>query len=90
MAISKASIINREEVEEARAKLDAWVSSIRGLARIHRCAHTLTFSQAVKLARPLHLSLHHANQAAIASMRSCIEAGIPEEELVAIRTLLFG
>lgn len=90
MAITKASIASPEEMIEARDKIDAWVSSIRGLARIHRCAHTLAFSRAVKDARPLVFTLQRARESVAASMRECVNAGIPEEELVSIRTLLFG
>lgn len=62
------------------AKADAWVSAIRGLARIHRCAHTIEISHAVKVARTGNIPM---------ATKFAIDAGIPAEELKSVETLIF-
>lgn len=63
------------------AKADAWVSAIRGLARIHRCAHTLQISHALKVARTGNIKM---------ATQFAVEAGIPAEELKSVETLIFN
>lgn len=67
---------------EEQARIDAWVISIRKLARANGCAHTLAVNHAIKFARTAPQSN--------AVITACVEAGIPEDQLIAIHTLIFG
>lgn len=74
---------------EQDERIDAWVCAIRNMARSHGVAHKASFSKSVAVTRKrmatetfpalLQMSFTHA-----------VSAGIPEEELIAVRTLLFG
>lgn len=75
---------------EMQVKLDAWVSSIRGLARQHGVAHRTEIGRAVKevnLARSKPVLLETVLNFSLAKAEY---AGIPEDELIAVRTLIFG
>jgi hypothetical protein len=65
---------------EEVAKIDAWVCGIRGLARTHRCAHTLNISTAIAMARKGYAPM---------AINLCQEVGIPRDELVTLHTLIF-
>lgn len=66
---------------EELARAHAWVSAIRGLARQHRCAHKLELSHAIRVARTGNVPM---------ATQFAMQAGIPNEELVALSTLIFG
>lgn len=75
---------------EMQAKLDAWINSIRGLARQHGVAHRPAIGRAVKdlrlaTSKPVILEV-----VVRSSVESCAEAGIPKDELISVRTLIFG
>ena len=74
---------------EEQIKLDAWVNAIRTLARQHGVSHRIHISEAVKTARKTLATQTLANQVQESS-RMAIVGGIPAEEMVAIRTLIFG
>lgn len=60
--------------------------AVRQLARIHKCAHKIEVSNVLKSMRT-HGILVHAHRDVIATLAG---AGIPEEELVAVYTLIYG
>ena len=66
---------------EEQAKLDAFVAALRGLARTNSCAHRLSFSHAIKAARVWDFA---------AAARFAHTAGIPDEQVTAVYTLIFG
>lgn len=75
---------------EMQAKLDAWVNSIRALARTHGVAHRPTIGRVVKdlrlaTSKPVILDIVLRS-----SIESCADVGIPKDELIAVRTLIFG
>ena len=74
---------------EEQQKVDAWVYAVRTLARQHGCAHREGVNFAVKSARRL-LVTESLSTMIYLSSRNAQSAGIPEEELLAIRTLIFG
>jgi hypothetical protein len=73
----------REESAAFQAKRDAWIAAIRQLSRIHKCSHTAAIANAIKFARVEPVG-------ATTSFKICVQAGIPEAELVAVMTLIFG
>lgn len=76
--------------DEWAAKLDAWVLAIRNLARIHKVAHRVYINDAVKEVRkPVTLNWTPMKRVD-ESFRMAVTGGIPEEELLAVRTLIFG
>lgn len=75
---------------EMQAKLDAWINSIRGLARQHGVAHRSEVSQAVKDLRMVTSKPVILDIIVRSSTFTLIDAGIPEDELIAVRTLIFG
>lgn len=74
---------------EEQQKVDAWVNAVRALARQHGVAHRPGVTYAVKSARRL-LVTEPLTQMIYLSSRNAQSAGIPEEELLAIRTLIFS
>ena len=74
--------------QEEQDKLDAWVNAIRSLARQYRVAHREDTSLAIKFVRRTMVteSISSMVSKSVAFAKS---AGIPEEELAAIRTLIF-
>lgn len=74
---------------EEQVKVDAWVLAVRQLARQHRCAHLGMITYAVKVARRTLVSETIPTIIGLSS-RHAQSAGIPEEELNAVRALLFG
>lgn len=74
---------------EMQAKLDAWVNSIRGLARQHGVAHRTEIGRVVKDLR-MARTPPVLEMLVRSSVFTCIDAGIPEDELIAVRTLIFG
>lgn len=74
---------------EEQTRLDAWVGAIRQLARDHNVAHKKAFTLAITSAR-LKTATSTVDFIVNASAGYCVEAGIPEEQLVAVRTMIFG
>lgn len=74
--------------QEEQDKLDAWVSAIRTLARQHRVAHREEVSLAIKFVRRT-LVTESISSMVSKSAAYAKSAGIPSDEIVAIRTLIF-
>lgn len=73
------------------AKVDAWVLAIRNLSRDHKVAHHPSIGLAVKEARKVTASATWQPTHLIdKSYRLAVEAGIPPEDLLAVRALIFG
>lgn len=75
--------------QEEQDKLDAWVSAIRTLARQHRVAHREEVSLAIKFVRRT-LVTESIPSMVSKSAEYAKSAGIPSDEIVAIRTLIFS
>ena len=71
-------------------KLDAWCIAIRNLARAHGVAHRLYIGDAIKEIRKPATTTWQPTKRIDESFRMAVAGGIPEEELLAIRTLIFG
>lgn len=71
-------------------KLDAWVLAIRNLARDHRVAHRIYIGDAIKEIRKPATATYSPHKRIEESFRMAVAGGIPEEELLAIRALIFG
>lgn len=71
---------------EDQAKLDAWIVSIRQLARIHKCAHKTSVANILKSMRTHGILVYTHREIHI----GLAGAGIPEEELTAVYTLIYG
>ncbi len=74
--------------QEEQDKIDAWVNAIRSLARQHRVAHRSDVSMAIKIIRRTLVTESLLSQV-LKSTEYALTAGIPKEELLAIRTLIF-
>jgi hypothetical protein len=79
----------KQLTHEQDERIDAWVCAIRNMARSHGVAHKASFSKAVAAARK-RLSTESFPDLVRMSFTHAVSAGIPEEELIAVRTLLFG
>lgn len=75
---------------EMAAKLDAWIAAIRNLARQHQVAHHTNIARAAKDLRLAHTKPSVAPLVLKSSFEMVAEAGVPRDELSAIRTLIFG
>jgi 3-keto-L-gulonate-6-phosphate decarboxylase len=70
-------------------KLDAWVSTIRNLARAHGVAHRVSINAAVKEVRKPPTATDNPRARLDRSFKLAVAGGIPEEELKSIRALIF-
>lgn len=78
------------DIGEWADKLDAWCIAIRNLARAHGVAHRLHINYAIKEIRKPATVTYSPHKRVDESFLLAVEGGIPEEELLAIRTLIFG
>ncbi len=71
-------------------KLDAWANTIRNLARAHGVAHRVAINDAVKeIRKPVGVTADPLARLD-KSFKLAVQGGIPEEELRAVYTLIFG
>lgn len=71
----------RPLTDDEIARRDAFVVAIRELARQHNVAHRTAVGDAIKAARDYKLPV---------AMKHASNAGIPQDALVSIHTLIFG
>jgi hypothetical protein len=70
-------------------KLDAWVSTIRSLARAHGVAHRVFINDAIKEVRKPATVTGDPRARLDKSFKLAVQGGIPEEELRTLYTLIF-
>ena len=70
-------------------KLDAWVSTIRSLARTHGVEHRVLINDAIKEVRKPATLTGDPRARLDRSFKLAVAGGIPEEELKSIRALIF-
>jgi hypothetical protein len=75
--------------QEYGQKLDAWVLTIRNLARAHGVAHRIAISDAVKEIRKPATVTGDPLARLDKSFKLAVQGGIPEEELRAVYALIF-